>query len=193
LLAGQILLTAEDRASWNGKMAKISRTPILLWSALLIVSLSAIFLSSEPDESARDLLVPLLVEFVFVLMVVVAIAAIPVSPLLIPVIIVICAAGAYTVHEARGDITAMLVFGLIGYVFRKLNYPLVPLIVAIMFGDMAESSFRESMLVSAGDVSIFWSSWLVTGLMALAVLMLISRIILALLGRLNGGGKPVAT
>src|SRR4029079_5134220 len=78
-----------------------------------------------------------------------------------PVIVVICAIGAYTVHNNMFDVVMMMVFGVVGYVFQKTKYPLLPLAVALVLGDMAETSFRQSMLLSAGDVSIFWSNPLV--------------------------------
>jgi putative tricarboxylic transport membrane protein len=89
-----------------------------------------------------------------------------------PVIIVICCVGAYTVHNAMFDVAMMLLFGVVGYVFKKLNYPLAPLVLALVLGDMAESSFRQSMLLSQGSLSIFWSNWLVGSIMALGVVML---------------------
>ena len=89
-----------------------------------------------------------------------------------PVIVVICAIGAYTVHNAMLDIWFMLGFGLIGYVFKKLDYPLAPLVLALVLGDKAEDSFRQAMLVSQGEVSIMFSNWLVGGITTLALLML---------------------
>ena len=89
-----------------------------------------------------------------------------------PVIVVICAIGAYTVHNAMLDIWFMLGFGVIGYVFKKLDYPLAPLVLALVLGDKAEDSFRQAMLVSQGEVSIMFSNWLVGGITALALLML---------------------
>src|SRR5690242_15078255 len=73
-----------------------------------------------------------------------------------PVIIVICAIGAYTVHNAMFDVALMLVFGVLGYLFKKLEYPLAPLVLALVLGDMAEASFRQAMLISQGSLAIFW-------------------------------------
>jgi putative tricarboxylic transport membrane protein len=89
-----------------------------------------------------------------------------------PVIIVICAIGAYTVHGAMLDIWLMLVFGVMGYVFKKLDYPLAPLVLALVLGDKAEDSFRQAMLVSQGELSIMWSNPLVGSITTLALLML---------------------
>jgi putative tricarboxylic transport membrane protein len=90
-----------------------------------------------------------------------------------PVIVVICAIGAYTVHNAMLDIWFMLGFGVVGYVFKKLDYPLAPLVLALVLGDKAEDSFRQAMLMSQGDVTIMWSNPLVGSITTLALLMLL--------------------
>lgn len=90
-----------------------------------------------------------------------------------PVIIVICAIGAYTVHNAMLDIWFMLGFGVIGYLFKKLDYPLAPMVLALVLGDKAEDSFRQAMLVSQGDVMIMFANPLVGSITTLALLMLV--------------------
>jgi putative tricarboxylic transport membrane protein len=98
-----------------------------------------------------------------------------------PVIVVICAIGAYTVHNAMLDVWLMMLFGVIGYVFKKLDYPLAPLVLALVLGDKAEDSFRQAMLVSQGDLAIMVSNPLVGTITGLALLLLvwplISRVI----------------
>jgi putative tricarboxylic transport membrane protein len=100
-----------------------------------------------------------------------AILRVPFS-IIAPIIVVICAVGAYTVHNALLDVSIMLVFGVVGYAFKKLNYPLAPLVLALVLGDLAESSFRQSMLMSQGELSIFWDNGLVGGIIGLALFML---------------------
>jgi putative tricarboxylic transport membrane protein len=90
-----------------------------------------------------------------------------------PVIIVICAIGAYTVNNSYFDVVMMMVFGVVGYLFKKLKYPLAPLVLALVLGDMAESSFRQAMLLSEGSLSIFWSNPLVGSIAGLAIVMLV--------------------
>jgi putative tricarboxylic transport membrane protein len=107
-----------------------------------------------------------------------------------PVIIAICAVGAYTVHTSMFDVWMMLVFGVFGYLFKKLKYPLAPLVLALVLGDMAESSFRQAMLLSQGSLGIFWANPLVGSLTALALLMLFWPLISAAMGRLRG--QPAA-
>ena len=78
-----------------------------------------------------------------------AILRVPFS-IIAPVILVICAIGAYTVHNSMFDVWLMIVFGILGYVFKKLDYPMAPLVLALVLGDRAEDSFRQSMLGLAG-------------------------------------------
>jgi putative tricarboxylic transport membrane protein len=100
------------------------------------------------------------------------------------VILMVCAIGAYTVNSSEFDIVLMLVFGVIGYVMKKLDYPLAPLVLALVLGDRTEEAFRQSLLLSEGSMGVFFSNWLVGGIMAagLAVLFypLIGRVIRAL-------------
>jgi putative tricarboxylic transport membrane protein len=100
-----------------------------------------------------------------------AILRVPFS-IIAPIIIVICAIGAYTVHNAMLDIWLMMLFGVVGYVFKKLGYPLAPLVLALVLGDRAEDSFRQSMLIAQGDLSIFFSNALVGSITGLALVML---------------------
>ena len=102
-----------------------------------------------------------------------------------PVIIVVCAIGAYTVHSAMLDIWYMLGFGVIGYVFKKLDYPLAPLVLALVLGDKAEDSFRQAMLVSQGDLSIMWANPLVGSITTLALVLLCWPLISKLLSLLR--------
>jgi putative tricarboxylic transport membrane protein len=90
-----------------------------------------------------------------------------------PVIIAICAIGAYTVHSSMFDVVLMLVFGVVGYIFKKLKYPMAPMVLALVLGDMAEASFRQAMLLSQGSLSIFWSNGLVGSIFGLALIMLV--------------------
>ncbi|MBP6776494.1 MAG: tripartite tricarboxylate transporter permease [Piscinibacter sp.] len=102
-----------------------------------------------------------------------------------PVIIVICAIGAYTVSQAMLDIWFMLGFGIIGYVFKKLDYPLAPLVLALVLGDKAENAFRQSMLVSQGDLMIMWSNPLVGSITTLALVLLFWPLISKIIARLR--------
>ena len=78
--------------------------------------------------------------------------------ILTPLIVVICAVGSYAVHNSMLDIWYMLIFGVIGYVFKKLDYPLAPMVLALVLGDMAENALRQSLIMSQGSFAIFFAS-----------------------------------
>jgi putative tricarboxylic transport membrane protein len=116
-----------------------------------------------------------------------AILRIPFS-IIAPVIIVICAIGAYTVNNAMLDIWMMLIFGVIGYAFKKLSYPLAPLVLALVLGDQAEDAFRQSMLISQGSLGVFFSNGLVGSIMGLGILLLVWPLFGKLKARLRAAG-----
>lgn len=106
-----------------------------------------------------------------------------------PVIVVICAIGAYTVHNAMLDIWFMMLFGVIGYLFKKLDYPLAPLVLALVLGDKAEDSFRQAMLVSQGELSILWSNALVGSISTLAVVLLLWPVLSKIIAKVRPAKK----
>ncbi|HTH93747.1 MAG TPA: tripartite tricarboxylate transporter permease [Rhodocyclaceae bacterium] len=120
-----------------------------------------------------------------------AILKIPFS-IIAPVILVICAIGSYTVGNAMFDVYLMIIFGVIGYVFKKLNYPLAPLVLALVLGKMAEGSFRQALLTSQGEISVFWENGLVGGISALAILLLISPLLSKAMALIKGNKKAAA-
>ncbi len=107
-----------------------------------------------------------------------------------PVIVAICAVGAYTVHNTMMDVYFMVGFGIIGYVFKKLKYPLAPMVLALVLGDNAESSFRQAMLDSQGSLSIFWSNPLVGSMTSLAMIMLFWPVISLVIGKIRSRILP---
>jgi putative tricarboxylic transport membrane protein len=100
-----------------------------------------------------------------------AILRIPFS-IVAPIILVLCAIGAYAVQNSTFDILLMGVFGVVGYVLRKCGYPLAPMVLAIVLGDKAEEAFRQSLLGSQGSLAIFWSNGLVGSIMGLGLVAL---------------------
>ncbi|WP_332698720.1 tripartite tricarboxylate transporter permease [Bosea sp. (in: a-proteobacteria)] len=116
-----------------------------------------------------------------------AILRVPFS-IIAPAIVFICAIGAFTVNNAMFDVWMMLVFGVLGYLFNKLRYPLPPLVLALVLGDQAESSFRQAMLVSQGNVGIFWSNWLCGGIMTLGMVLAFWPMLQALRAKFTSNG-----
>ena len=98
-------------------------------------------------------------------------------PVIAPIILVLCAIGAYTVHNNPFDVVMMMVFGVLGYVLKKCDYPLAPLVLALVLGDKAEEAFRQALLGSQGSVTVFWSNGLVGTIMLLGLIALFWPII----------------
>ena len=107
-----------------------------------------------------------------------------------PMIVVSCAIGAYAVQNAMFDIWLMLGFGVIGYVFKKLGYPLAPLTLALVLGSRTEDAFRLSMIGAEGDLRVFWSNGLVGSITTLALVLLFWPLISQAAGRAIGWVRP---
>jgi TctA family transporter len=101
-----------------------------------------------------------------------------------PLIVVVCFIGAWTVGASKPDLWLALIFGIVGYVFKKLDYPIAPLVLALVIGDKAEDAFRQSMLMSQGSLKVFFSNGLVGTMTALALILLLWPLLAAALRRL---------
>ncbi|MBI3079259.1 MAG: tripartite tricarboxylate transporter permease [Deltaproteobacteria bacterium] len=77
--------------------------------------------------------------------------------ILTSLIVLLSAIGAYAVKNMMLDIWLLLIFGVIGYVFKKLHYPLAPLVIALVLGDMTEEALRQSLIMSDGSFAIFFT------------------------------------
>ena len=89
-----------------------------------------------------------------------------------PMIIVSCAIGAYAIQNAMFDVWLMLLFGVVGYVFKKIGIPLAPFTLALVLGNRSEDAFRLSMIGAGGDMRVFWSNGLVGSITTLAFILL---------------------
>ena len=78
-------------------------------------------------------------------------------PVLMPLIIIFCVVGAYTINNSIMDVFFMLIFGVVGYLMKKLKYDAPPLILAFVLGPMLEYSLKQSLMVSKGSFKIFFS------------------------------------
>ena len=111
--------------------------------------------------------------------------------ILAPLIVVICAIGAYAVHNSMIDIWYMLIFGVLGYVFKKLDYPIAPLVLALVLGDLAESALRQSLIMSQGSLMIFFTRPIAAVITAAALFFFVLPVITPWWRRLRG--LPVGT
>jgi putative tricarboxylic transport membrane protein len=77
--------------------------------------------------------------------------------ILFPLILMFCVVGVYCSGNSVFDIAVMIVFGVLGYLFRKFGYEPAPLVLAFVLGPMLENNLRKSLILAQGDFSIFVS------------------------------------
>ena len=89
--------------------------------------------------------------------------------ILLPGIMMVSFGGIYSLSGSGYDLVLMIVFGLFGYIFRKLDVPTVPIILGILLGNNMEDSLRRAMVISDGDWTYLFSSGICIGLWIAAV------------------------
>ena len=92
--------------------------------------------------------------------------------ILAPIIFILCIVGGFVPTLDMHDVWLMLVFGIVGYMMRKLDYPMAPAVLAIVLGPLAEPALRQSLLISSGSFSIFFTRPFAAVIMVLALLFL---------------------
>src|SRR5215831_13350064 len=110
-----------------------------------------------------------------------------------PMIVVSCAIGAYAIQNAMFDVWLMVGFGVLGYVFKKLGYPLAPLTLALVLGSRTEDAFRLSMIGAEGDLRVFWSNGLVGSITTLALMLLFWPVISQWVDKAVSLARPAAS
>ena len=93
---------------------------------------------------------------IFLIPLFVAMLRIPYS-IMMGFIIIFASIGAYSVNNSMFDVWMMVGFGLLGYAMKKLKYPIVPLILAMVLGRLVENSLRQALILSAGSFDIFYT------------------------------------
>jgi putative tricarboxylic transport membrane protein len=99
--------------------------------------------------------------------------------ILYPLIISISAIGAYAINGSTTDLYLILLFGVIGYIFDKVDIPIAPLVLSLVLGGMMEQSFRQAMTISGGNPQIFVNSTITVTLIVMSVISIIAPFVLA--------------
>ncbi len=105
--------------------------------------------------------------------------------ILAPIIFVLCLIGGYAPTQSMHDLWLMLTFGIVGYLMRKLDYPLAPAVLAIVLGPLAEPALRQSLLISGGSFSIFFNRPYAGPIMVIAMLLLFMPLFMMLYGKIR--------
>jgi len=77
--------------------------------------------------------------------------------ILFPVIILFCLIGSYSIANSATDVAIMLIFGVIGYLMKKLSFEAAPMVLAFVLGPMLETALRQALIKSRGSFSIFFT------------------------------------
>ncbi|MGQ7242548.1 tripartite tricarboxylate transporter permease [Salinicola sp. V024] len=96
---------------------------------------------------------------------------------LLPIVTMVAFVGIYSISHSTFDLYFMIAFGVGGYILRKLEIPLVPVILGLLLGPEMEKNLRHAMQISDGDWSVLWSSGLSIGLWAVAIIGLLLPVI----------------
>jgi putative tricarboxylic transport membrane protein len=96
--------------------------------------------------------------------------------ILAPVIVLICSIGVYSMKNDVSDVMMMVVFGVVGYFLRKLQFELGPLLLAFVLGRILERSLRQALLISRGDPSIFFTRPISAAFLAVVAVMILASI-----------------
>ncbi|WP_110685314.1 tripartite tricarboxylate transporter permease [Salinicola aestuarinus] len=96
---------------------------------------------------------------------------------LLPIVTMVAFVGIYSISHSTFDLYFMIAFGVGGYILRKLEIPLVPVILGLLLGPEMEKNLRHAMQISDGDWSILWGSGLSIGLWLVAIIGLLLPVI----------------
>ena len=97
--------------------------------------------------------------------------------ILFPLILLFCIIGSYSLKNSVFEVLLMFIFGIVGYLFRKFDYEAAPLILAFVLGPMFESNLRQSLTLSKGSFSIFFTRPIAAVTIILAIILLITAFI----------------
>lgn len=98
------------------------------------------------------------------------------TTVIVPMILVLCTIGTFALASRLFDIWVMIAFGLIGFVLRRFGYPMAPLVLGIVLGDLLEKNFRRGLVLSDGDLAPFFTRPISAVLAGVIALVLLSRV-----------------
>ncbi|WP_066270122.1 tripartite tricarboxylate transporter permease [Hydrogenophaga palleronii] len=109
--------------------------------------------------------------------------------LITPIVFVLCTVGSFAIAGRLFDVYVMLAFGLIGFFLRNYGYPMAPLVLGIVLGDLLEKNLRRALILSDGDLSPFFTRP-IAGSVAALIFVTIAWKLWSLYGRRAGARAP---
>src|SRR4051812_12473140 len=111
--------------------------------------------------------------------------------ILLSLILAVSAIGVYSINGNTLELHMALMFGVLGYVFRKVDIPLAPMVLALVLGGIMEQSFRQAMTISGADPKVFVGSGICITLLVLAVVMVLLPVVLPRLRAMKAGPEDL--
>lgn len=102
---------------------------------------------------------------------------------LIPLLLTLCFVGAFAINSTVFDAKLMMIFGLVGIIMPLLGFPVVPMLLGIILGPIAEESLRQALILSGGSWLVFFSSPVAVAFILLAVLSFVGPLLKPILQR----------
>ena len=102
-----------------------------------------------------------------------------------PIVAMVSFVGIYGISGSTFDLLVMIVFGVLGWTLRKLDVPLVPIVLGVLLGDQMEKNLRRAMTISDGDWTVLFGSPLAITLWAVAILGFVAPILFGHLFRVR--------
>jgi len=180
---GLIAAEAANNASTGGSLTVLlalgipgSNTTAMLLGAFMIHGLQAgpLLLVQRPDVVYGIFIAALVTNLLMILTMIWGIRLflqlnrLPYS-VFASVIMLLCVVGAFGVNNSVDDLFVMFIFGVLGYLMTKFDYPTAPAVLGLVLGDLAELSLRRGLILSLGDPSIFFTRPLSAALLLLAL------------------------
>jgi len=74
-----------------------------------------------------------------------------------PIVVALCFVGSFVLNQNILDVLVMVIFGILGYVMRRTGFPVVPMVIGYILGDLAENSYYQALVISGGSYAIFFT------------------------------------
>ena len=109
--------------------------------------------------------------------------------IMMPIVFVLCVVGPYAISERLFDVWVMFGFGILGFVLREMRYPMAPLVLGVILGELLDKNLRRALTLSDGDPTPFFTRpissvlWIVTLLLILSAIPAVRRLVRRTVGK----------
>jgi len=94
---------------------------------------------------------------------------------LMPIVFILCMVGSFAIQQRFFDIGVMIIFGIIGFFMREMDYPMAPMVLGIVIGDILDKNLRRALVISGGNPVQFFNTPVSIVLIAMTVLVVVAR------------------